>query len=439
MPKKAPELAPSQVRRIKRPGLHAVGGVNGLCLNVTPTGAKSWIQRIIVGGRRRELGIGSYPTVTLEQARQRAREVREQVWRGEDPTAARKALHDAMRAAEAKRLTFAEAAKQCHRAKAHEFRSDRHAQNWINSLTMYANPVIGRMPVDQIEQPHIIGVLNRARCAKCHAEQKDDASECYKASCHGPVDPPIWTNKTETARRVRQRMEAVLAWATVSGHRNGDNPAAWKGNLEHVLGNPSKVRKVKHYAALPWQDMPDFMTNLRQREGMGARALEFAILTAARSGEVRLATWDEIDINAKLWTIPESRMKAGRAHKVPLSDPAVKLLKALPRFGESPYVFPAARGGVLSDMSISAVCRRMEVNAVPHGFRSTFKDWCRSSTSYPDEVSELALAHVSSDATRAAYARDELLPKRANLMRDWARFCGIVQTKGSVTPIRGAK
>jgi integrase len=230
----------------------------------------------------------------------------------------------------------------------------------------------------------------------------------------------------------------VLSWATVSGYRTGDNPARWKGNLEHALAKPARLQKVTHYPALPWQEVGAFMTELRKREGIGARALEFAILTAARSGEVRGATWDEIDLHSKLWTIPEERMKAGKQHRVPLSEQALNLLKALPRLEGSNYVFPAVRGGMLSDMSINAVTRRMGVAAVPHGFRSSFKDWARSCTRYEDEVSELALAHANSDQTRAAYARDELLPKRERLMKEWAKYCDTVPSTGKVTPLRRA-
>jgi len=226
---------------------------------------------------------------------------------------------------------------------------------------------------------------------------------------------------------VRQRIETVLSWATVGEHRKGENPARWKGNLEHVLAKPRKVRTRRHHRALPWQNVARFLEDLRARPGTSARALEFAILTAARSGEVRQATWDEFDLEAKLWTIAGDRMKAGKTHRVPLSAPALAIIKAQPKRGESPYVFSSARGRPLSDMALPQVCRRMEVDAVPHGFRSTFKDWARSSTAYPDEVSELALAHVGTDATRAAYARDELLPQRARLMRDWAKFCSQVR------------
>ncbi|MEX2122387.1 MAG: integrase arm-type DNA-binding domain-containing protein [Woeseia sp.] len=405
MPKQAKELSAFQIKRLKRPGMHAVGGVSGLHLKIKGETSRNWILRVVIGDRRRDIGLGGYPAVTLEQARTLAREARLQIREGIDPVAARRAAQDSLRTAEAKRLTFDQAALKCWKSKSREFKNKKHAAQWKSTLDTYASPIIGPLPVDQVELAHIVAVLE-----------------------------PIWTTKTETASRLRGRIESVLAWAKVSGYRSGDNPARWKGHLDHVLPKPTKVRKVKHYPALPWHEVPAFMRELGERGGMAARALEFLILTAARSGEVRLATWDEIDLDAKLWTVPGERMKAGLPHRVPLSEPAIRLLKALPHF--SPYVFGAPRGGSLSDMSVSAVTRRMEVAAVPHGFRSSFKDWARSSTSYADEVSELALAHVSSDETRAAYARDELLPKRTRLMRDWAKFLNTVPRKADVTPIR---
>ena len=406
MPKKAKELSAIEVNRIVKPGLRAVGGVAGLHLQIKDSGARSWILRVKIGSKRRDIGLGGFPDVTLRAARDSAREARELIRQGIDPIAERKSAKVALISAQAKELSFEKAAVLCHRSKLPAFRNKKYGSDWLSSVERYVIPSIGRLPVADVDLPHIVKILE-----------------------------PIWTIKTETATRVRQRIEAVLAWATVSGYRTGDNPARWKGNLEYALPNPSKVHTVKHFAALPWQEMGKFMADLRERGGIGALALEFLILTAARSGEVRLATWDEIDLDAKLWTVPADRMKAEKAHRVPLTSPAVALLNALPRFQDSPYVFSGVRGGPLSDMSVSAVCRRMKVEAVPHGFRSTFKDWARSSTSYADEVSELALAHVSSDATRAAYARDELLPKRTRLMRDWGKFCGTLPSKAGVVPI----
>ncbi len=387
MPKKAKELSATEVRRLTRPGLNAVGGVAGL-------GARSWILRVKVGDKRKDIGLGGFPDVTLAQARDSARAAREQIRQGIDPVEKRRAAKAALLASQTKNLTFDQAAVKCLAAKRHEFRNGKHYRQWESTLRAYASPTIGTLAIDQIKLPHIVSILE-----------------------------PIWTTKSETASRLRGRIERVLDWATVSGYREGENPARWKGTLDAILPRLSRVRKVQHHRALPWQELPNFMVDLRKREGLGARALEFLILTAARSGEVRFATWEEVDLEARLWVLPAERMKANKVHKVPLTDEALALLKALPRFVESPYLFPAARGGPLSDMSISAVTKRMGVDAVPHGFRSSFKDWARSATAYSDEVSELALAHVNSDATRAAYARDELLPQRTQLMQEWSEYC----------------
>lgn len=408
MPKKVKELKAIDVRRLSsKAGFHAAGGVPGLHLLVKPPRC-SWILRTVAGGRRRDFGLGGYPEVSLSSAREDAAELKQAIREGRDPVSDRKAAQDALRTQEARRLVFTDAAIQCHRSKANEFSSSRHSQNWLRSLELYAFPQLGSLPVSDIEPSHVLRVLE-----------------------------PIWLGKTDTAKRVRQRIETVLSWATVGGYREGLNPARWQGNLDQLLAKPSKVSKVAHHRALPWQEVGLFMVDLRKREGMGARALEFAILTWARSGEVRNATWDEIDLQGKLWTISAERMKAGRAHRVPLSKAAMVLLKSLPRHERSDLVFPAVRGGVLSDMSLSAVTKRMEVDAVPHGFRSSGKDWARTCTAYPDEVSELALAHVNSDSTRAAYARDELLPKRSRMMEEWGRFCSRVLTQAEVRAIRG--
>jgi integrase len=407
---KPKELTAIEVKRLTDPGLHAVGMVKGLYLKVAPGGSRSWILRVTVGSKRRDIGLGGYPEVTLQRARERTAESRELIRQGVDPVDKRKADRAALISAQAKVIEFKDAAIRCHASKAPEFRNVKHRGEWINTLERYAFPVIGSLPVSEIELPHILKVLE-----------------------------PIWHTKTETASRVRQRMEAVLTWAAVSKYRSGDNPARWVGNLKELLPAPSKISTVKHHAALPWQQVGQFMDDLRKRDGIAAKALEFAILTAARSGEVRGMEWSEVDFSTKVWTVPEDRIKAGKQHRVPLSDDAIAILKAAPRFTANPLVFVAPKGGVLSDATLLAVVRRMKVDAVPHGFRSSFKDWARSCTAYPDEVSELALAHVNSDSTRAAYARDELLPKRKKLMGEWAKFCSMAGEKGIVTPLRRGK
>jgi len=405
VPKKAKELSSVEVRRLTDAGRYPVGGVAGLQLLVASSGSRSWVLRTIVGTKRRDIGLGGFPDVPLAQAREKARSFREKIESGIDPVVERKEARQAIAAAQAKQLTFREAAVRCHNARRAEFSNSKHSSDWLSSVERHAYSVIGDLPVSAIDLPHILSVLE-----------------------------PIWRTKTETARRVRQRLEAILSWATVSQYRSGDNPARWANNLSEVLPAPGKIKKVKHHRALDWRDVPSFMSDLKNREGVSARALEFIVLTAARSGEVRFATWDEIDLKNKVWTVPAERMKARKDHRVPLSDSAIALLERTPRLGD--LLFTAPRGGVLSDMSVSAVCKRMKVDATPHGFRSSFKDWARNCTAYPDEVSELALAHVNSDATRAAYARDELLGKRAKLMSDWARFVEVPIEKGEVIGIR---
>jgi integrase len=401
MPKIPKALSPLEVRRLAEPGKYAVGGVRGLYLYVSDTGARSWVLRMLIGQKRREAGLGPYPEVQLAEARDRAREFRKAVQEGRDPIAERERARMSLIANQDNMIAFEDAALACHRAKAPEFKSARHSKDWLSTLRRHAFPVIGTRPVGDLAVGDILRVLE-----------------------------PIWTTKTETATRVRQRIETVLAWATVSGYRSGENPARWRDNLDQLLPKPSKVAKVKHFAALPWQQMGAFMRDLRKRDGQGARALEFAILTAARSGEVRGMSWDEIDLDRNVWTVPADRIKAGKQHRVPLSAAARAVLKATPH--RDGLVFRGVRGGPLSDMSLSAVTKRMGADAVPHGFRSTFKDWCRNATGYPDEASELALAHVSSDATRAAYARDELLSIRARMMEDWAKFCSTPLEAGKV-------
>ncbi len=380
-------------------GFHPEGTVTGLYLRATANGAKSWILRIVINGHRRDMGLGGYPAVTLAGARKAAREAREAVAAGADPVTDREARRRAHKATP----SFQWCAEQTIAAKRPEWKSAKHAAQWSSTLAADAHPIIGKVPVDQIELSHMLDVL-----------------------------APIWTVKNESASRLRARLEAVLAWATASGYRKGDNPARWRGNLDAVLAKPSKVAKVSHHKALPIDEMQSFVASLRLQRGMAARALEFLILTAARSGEVRGATWQEIDLDAAVWTIPAERMKASKEHRVPLSARAITILKALPRMAGSGLVFPAPRGGVLSDMTISAVMRRMKVDAVPHGFRSTFRDWCSERTNYPRDVAEMALAHAISNKVEAAYRRGDLFVKRTGLMEDWANFIDSVKPEGTV-------
>ena len=393
MPKKAPEISAIAVRRLSKPGLYAVGGVAGLSLRVSETGAKYWILRARVGGRRRDMGVGPFPEIGLADARSRAADMRQQLRNGIDPIAERQKKREALRSENAKALTFDQAADRFLKGKTSEFRNAKHAKQWRSTLATYASPVFGEMAVDRVELAHILQVLE-----------------------------PIWREKTETAKRVRGRIEKVLAFASVSGFRKGENPARWRGNLDAILPAPTKLKKVKHHRAIAYQDMPDFMRALKRREAPAARALEFLILTAARSGEVRGATWDEIDLQARTWIVPGERMKAEKAHVVPLQDDALELLEALPQFEGTAYVFPSSRGGQISDMTLAAVMRRMDVDATPHGFRSSFRDWVSETTAHPHEVAEMALAHTIPSGVERAYRRGDLLAKRSTLMADWARF-----------------
>lgn len=410
MPRKAKELSPLAVERLTKPGLHAVGVVSGLYLQVLPSGGRSWVLRATVGGKRRDMGLGGFPDVTLADARAAARKSRAKIDEGLDPIEERKAAKSALRASAAKVMTFEDAASAYIRAHSPSWENAKHRQQWENTLSAYAYPKIGKLSVRDIEMAHVLSVLE-----------------------------PIWLERTETAKRLRGRIERVMGWATSRGYREGLNPARWRDHLDQQLPSPGKVAKTIHHAALGLGDMPDFMDRLRRAEGMGARALEFVILTAARSGEVRGARWDEIDRVKNVWTVPAERMKARKEHKVPLSQPALDLLNALPRIGGTDLVFPAARGGPLSDMTLTAVLRRMQVPATAHGFRSTFRDWAAERTNYPRDVAEMALAHTIGDKVEAAYRRGDLFDKRTRMMADWARFCAVLSTQDrNVTPIRAA-
>ena len=398
MPRKAKELSPLEVRRLSRPGRWSVGGVDGLALQVTESGARSWVLRLSVGGRQREMGLGSFPSVPLAEAREKARAHRAMVDQGADPISERRAAKSAAAADRDSQQSFATVAAQYIAQHAKSWKNVKHGAQWASTLRTYAEPVIGSLLVRDVTTVHVIKGLE-----------------------------PIWTAKTETARRIRSRMELILDFAAARGLREGPNPARWRGNLDAALPKPGRIAKVRHHAAVAVDEIGAFMTRLRAQSGMGAKALEFAVLTAARSGEVRGAVWSELDLAAALWTVPAERMKSGREHRVPLSKPALTLLRDLPTGAPDDLVFPGLRGP-LSDMSLTAVLRRMKVDATAHGFRSTFRDWCSEHTNHSSEVAEMALAHAVGDKVEAAYRRGDLFEKRVHLMNDWATFLGSSQS-----------
>lgn len=398
MPRLADELGPLEVKRLEKPGYHPVGGVPGLILQITATGARSWILRVTVGAKRREIGLGPYPAVTLAAARSKAQAHRDDIVRGVDPVIARAAARDKLiqlqREHIAGQWSFRRCAEEYILTMAPGWRSSKHAKQWASTLEKYVYPLIGDLPVGKVHLDHVLAIIK-----------------------------PHWLERNETINRVRSRIEMVLDWATVMKYREGDNPARWKGNLDKLLAKRSIVAPVRNHRALAESDLAGFMSKLRALEGVSARCLEFAILTAARSGEVRMATWDEVDLMTNTWSIPGDRMKSGRAHRVPLSDAAVSLLLSLPRIDGHGLLFPGrVTGKPLSDMALSAVLRRMKVGAVPHGFRASFSSWCAASTNYPADVREMALAHAIGNETEAAYQRSDLFEKRRKLMADWAKF-----------------
>lgn len=408
MPRVMKERVGTAVSKLTKVGYHPIGGVAGLYMSVGPRG-RSWILRLTVGNRRREMGLGSYPEVSHAKATERAKAARDLVRQGIDPIEQKRETKAALVAGIAKAMTFDQCCVQYIASHAAGWRSIKHADQWRTTLSQYASPVIGNLSVAHVETGHVIKILT-----------------------------PLWTTRTETATRLRGRIERVLGWATTIGYRGGENPARWAGHLENLLPKPSKLVKVEHHAALPWQEIGTFMAELRQRTNVGARALEFLILTASRSGEARGAAWSEIDLQTRIWTVPASRMKAEAEHRVPLSDAAMALLEALPRMAGTDFVFPNSKGRAMTDMALAGTLQRMKVPVTTHGFRSTFRDWCSESTNYPREVAEQALAHKIPNLVEAAYRRGDLLEKRARLMQEWADYCGRVPAVATVTPINAS-
>lgn len=381
-----------EVSRLRVEGSHAVGGVSGLYLRIEG-GSRTWVLRYVHMRQRRRMGLGSYPGVTLAAAREAARAAIGLRDAGTDPIKSRRDEREAARLAAAQRLEFDAAAESFISEHESTWRNLKHVQQWRNTLATYASPHFGKVPVSDIDQALVLRALS-----------------------------PIWKTKTETASRLRGRIEQVLDWATAHGHRTGPNPARWRGQLEHILADPDKVAPVKHHEAVPFANLPAVYQQIAAIPGQSARALCFLILTAARSGEVRGMVWSEVDLDAALWIVPAARMKGKKEHRVPLSRQAVQLLKEQTREEHVEQVFPSNRKGPLSDMALTALMRRHELKAVPHGFRSTFRDWAGEMTHHPRDAVELCLAHTIDTKTEAAYRRGNMLEKRIAIMQEWANY-----------------
>jgi integrase len=389
-----------------RARVYADGG--GLYLQVTPgTGrtSKSWIYRYASATGERFMGLGSLDTVSLAEAREKATECRRLRERGIDPIDARDAQRASAAVERAKAMTFDQCAQQYIAAHRAGWRNPKSLSQWTNSLATYVSPVFGNLPVGSVDVGLVIKAIE-----------------------------PIWPTKPETASRIRGRIESVLDWAAARGFRDVDNPARWKGRLENLFPRRSKVRAVKHHAALPYVEIGDFIRALREQDSVGARALEFAVLTAARTGEVIGANWSEIDLKSKMWTVPGNRMKGNREHRVPLSDAAVAVLRRMHALRENDYVFPGDQRVTLSNMVLPKLLQRMgRDDLTVHGFRSTFRDWAAERTNFPNEVVEMALAHAIAGKAEAAYRRGGLFEKRRKLMDAWAAYCE--QSTGQVVAL----
>ncbi len=387
------KLSDRGIKAEKKQGRYADG--NGLYLQVSRSGSKSWLFRFMLDKTPREMGLGSTSTVTLSEARVEALECKKGLREGVDPIKARNERLERIKADNVGVLTFKKCAEEYLKAHSARWKSTRHAEIWKSSLKRFAYPSLGHLPVNTIERSQIMRALD-----------------------------PIWREKTETASRLRGRLENILDWATVQGLRKGENPARWKGHLDKLLPKPSELHKVKHFAALPYPEINSFMDKLREREANSAQALRLIILTATRSGEIRNAVWSEFDIKKALWTIPAERMKADKEHIIPLCAEAISIIQSQPRLSGNDYLFSSPKSGKpLSDVVFKKLMERMKITGITtHGFRSTFRDWAAEKTSFPREVIENALAHQLKDKAEAAYFRSNLLDKRRDLMNKWADF-----------------
>jgi integrase len=433
MPKIAKELSAVEVKRLNSPGWHAVGGVAGLLLQIRSPARdgdpspRSWILRLRVAGQRQPIGLGSFPQVSLAEAREQARKLSLEAKGGVNLLERKRAQRSALIAAASRNKTFKECAEAYMEAHASDYANDKHRKQWASTLEAYAFPLIGRMLVADVAMRDVLDV-------------------CLQETTHrNGTTGKLWHTKPETAKRLLDRMRTVLDYATVNEYRSGTNPATWKGYLDTQLPSPRGLKVVKRLPALAYSLAGDFMAKLRLNGCISAKALEFLILTGVRSGSVRLADWSEIDLDAKLWIIPPGHTKAKREHRVPLPPQAIKLLQALPRMADTNKVFPSAKGKALTDMALSQLMRGMRERgeltskAVPHGFRSTFRDWAADQTNYPDEIRKAASGHAVGDAVKEAYQRSDLLEKRRKLMTEWAEFLDrpSQKTTSNVRNIRG--
>ena len=420
MPKKAKELSALSVAKIKENGRHAVGGVDGLHLRIVD-GSRAWVLRVAVGKKvddqgkvkihRRDIGLGSFPEVSLSEAREKARELKKKIRDGIDPLQEKQERLNALKIQKHRAKTFRECAEVVIAKKTLELKNQKHIGQWSSTLETYIYPTLGDLIVGTITKVDIAAVLE-----------------------------PIWIEKNETAKRIRGRIETIFDYAKAMGYFVGDNPAEWKGNLEPILGNLKQ--ESRPHPSLPYEQVAEFIQRLRQKKGISPKALEFAILTACRSGEIFGAKWHEIDFKNKVWIIPKERMKADKEHRVPLSQQAINLLESIQPYTQlHDFIFPAPRSGeMLSDMSLTTLIKRMHEQKfkenqlgyidpkqnriiTTHGFRSTFRDWSADKTDYPREVCEHVLAHKLPDEVEAAYLRGAYLEKRKGLMADWAKYC----------------
>lgn len=403
MPAGIEKLSALKVTRASKPGHYGDGG--GLYLQVGPNGGKSWIFRYKRQGRERQMGLGPLHTVSLAEARERARHARQCLIHGVDPMDKRDKELLAVRAEQARDLDFDACAKQYIDSHEAGWRNGKHRHQWESTIRVHVSPQVGKIHVRRIDTPLVLKVLE-----------------------------PIWRTKTETASRIRERMERILSWATIRGYREGENPARWRGHLDEMLPEPAKLKKIEHHPALPFEEIGAFMAAVMAQKGISARALELTVLTACRTGEVLGARWEEVDFDGQVWTIPAERTKANRPHRVPLAPEAAAILSGQVGL-DATLVFPGARVGLpLSNMAMLTLLRRMNRDDITvHGFRSTFRDWAAEKTDYPRELAEMALAHTVGSAVENAYRRSDLFAKRRLLMVEWARYCTTIGKQGDPT------